>query len=214
MEEGKVKKYFIVYLRVLHGKEYVGKTSGFYSPDDLMKMRAGVNGNGYKGATRFYYAIQKYGWNNVKSKVLYFDLNEKQADMLETYEIIKRNTTNPKYGYNMTRGDGFMVDKELMEDLLKVNDYKSIKELIGDLDDEPKFRNTHDTNYGFVKMCKDKNIQGKKRIREQMKKYGVVESSFSHYTNEISGGRRYDPEFHELWTMKEIDCEGNIEPLF
>ena len=210
------KKVYIVYLRILHGKEYVGQTSGYgyVSLDDLLKARAGVNGSNYKSATRFYKAIQKYGWDKVTSKVLYYNLNENQADMLETYEIIKRKTTDPQYGYNMTRGDGYMVDSELMEELLAIDDKNGIKELLENLDDTPKFINTHETNFNFVQMCKKKKVQGKKRIRELMKKYGVVESSFTHYTNEISGGRRYDPEFNELWMTKERDCEGDIEPLF
>lgn len=210
------KKTFIVYLRILHGKEYVGQTSGYgyVTMDDLLKDRSGNNGSGYKSATRFYKAIEKYGWDKVTSKVLYCGLNQNQADMLETYEIIKRKTTDPKFGYNMTRGNGYMVDSELMEELLSTDDKNEIKLLLEDIDDTPKFINTHDAYCDFVQECKDNKIQGRKHILECAEKYGLVESSFTHYTNKISGGRRYDPEFHELWATKERDCEGDVIPLF
>ena len=86
--------------------------------------------------------------------------------------------------------------------------------LLENLDDTPKFINTHDTYCDFVQECKEKKIQGRKHILECAEKYGLVESSFTHYTNKISGGRRYDPEFHELWATKERDCEGDVVPLF
>ena len=50
------------------------------TPDELVyigatvqkpKARWGVNGSNYKTNTRFYQAIQKYGWDNIKHEVVF-----------------------------------------------------------------------------------------------------------------------------------------------
>jgi hypothetical protein len=112
----------------------------------------------------------------------------------------------------MTRGNGFKVNKELMEKLLETDDFS----LLDQLDDEEIEKNSHDDNYEFVQFVVNNQIEGKKRIRWYMNKLGLVEESFTHYLRMCSdpGGHRYNPEFHRLWTMKEIECEGNFTPLF
>ena len=201
------KKKFIVYERVLNCKKYYG-----FTMKDLYG-RAGGNGSGYKGCPIFWDAIQKYGWENVRSRVIFENLNEKQAKMLETYMIITEDTTNPEYGYNSTRGEGFIVDAKLMEELLKTGDIK----LLEDLDDEVKIKNSHKLVKDFVEGIIRDNVEGKKRIRERMEKWGIVESSLSHYLHASSdrgGLHRYNPKFYELWTKPEKLCEGDFEPLF
>ena len=207
------KKNYVVYRRTLWGKVYDGQTNGPFVPEDLLKIRAGNNGVGYKQCTRFWNdGIQIHKWENVKSEVLVSGLNQKQAAIVETYYIIKDKATDPRYGYNMTRGNGFKVNKEIMEKLLETDDFT----LLNLLDDEETTKNTHDENYEFVQFVVNNQIEGKKRIRWYMKKLGLVEESFTHYLRKSSdpGGHRYNPEFHRLWTMKEIECEGNYTPLF
>lgn len=207
------KKNYIVYERLLWGKGYAGQTNGPFSPDDLLKIRAGVDGKGYKQCTRLWKGIQLHEWKNVKSRVVYSGLNQKQAAILETYLIIKKNYINPKYGYNMTVGNGFKVDRELMERLLETDNLSLLEEL----DDEEMVKNSHDDCYEFVQFVVNNRIEGKKRIRWYMNELGLVESSFSHYLYKSSDGpgeHRYNKEFHRLWTMKERDCEGDVEPLF
>lgn len=199
---------YIVYKWVLNGKIYFGSTY-----QDLYS-RAGINGIGYKGCTRFWEAICQIGFEKAKGEIIAWGLNEKQAKMLETYLIKKYHTTDPRYGYNCTCGDGFKINKDLMEKLLQTDDIEIVKSILEYVDDNPKKKNTHDVNYDFKEKCKAKKIQGKKNIRNEMKKDGIVESSMTHYLYESSGGDRFDSEYYELWTTPERDCEGDVKGLF
>lgn len=62
-----------------------------------------LNGYGYKKQI-FYRAISKYGWENIKHEILYFNLTEKEAKEKEIELISKYDSTNPKYGYNVVEG--------------------------------------------------------------------------------------------------------------
>lgn len=201
------KKKYIVYERELNCKLYYG-----YTMKDLYG-RAGANGSGYKGCSIFWKAIKKFKWENVKSRIVFENLNEKQAKMLETYMIITEKTTDSEYGYNSTCGEGYMVDAELMDELLKTGDTR----LLEDLDDDVKHKNSHKKVKAFVESIVNDQVEGKKRIRERMEKCGIVESSLTHYLHASSdrgGLHRYNPKFYELWTKPERDCEGDITPLF
>lgn len=59
-------KKYIVYMHKLKidGRVYIGQTCL------SIEERAGSNGNKYKGCTKFWNAIQKYGWNNFEHIVL------------------------------------------------------------------------------------------------------------------------------------------------
>lgn len=61
------------------------------------------NGSGYKGQM-IYNAIQKYGWENIKHKILYEHLTKDEAEQKEI-ELISRYKSNKiKYGYNIDNG--------------------------------------------------------------------------------------------------------------
>ena len=91
------ERKWTVYLHInkINGKEYVGITS------TKPEKRWGSNGFGYKGQP-FYYAIQKYGWNNFEHKILKENLTEKEACDFE-YNYIKENDLVKK-GYNADFG--------------------------------------------------------------------------------------------------------------
>ena len=201
------KKKFIVYEHELNCKKYYGSTM-----KDLYG-RAGANGSGYKGCPAFWKSIQKFEWKNVKSRIVFRNLNEKQAKILESFMIITEKTTDPRYGYNSNKGEGFMVDAELMEELLRTGDIS----ILEDLDDDEKVKNPHKLVKAFVDSIVEDRVEGKKKIRERMKEWGIVESSLTHYLHASSdrgGLHRYNPKFYELWTKPEILCEGDFEPLF
>ena len=91
---------YSVYLHIFpNGKVYVGITK--FKPEYRWN-----NGNGYKRQPYVYKAILKYGWKNIQH-ILYQVDTEKEMKYLERYLIAYYNTTNHKYGYNVsTGGDG------------------------------------------------------------------------------------------------------------
>jgi len=80
----------------LNGKLYFGitKTSLY------LRFR---NGNGYKKQI-FGRAIEKYGWDKFNHIVLLENISKETACECEKYLIAKYNTTDPNYGYNITKG--------------------------------------------------------------------------------------------------------------
>lgn len=79
------------------GKKYYGITS--QEPN-----RRWQNGNGYKYNEYFTRAINKYGWDNFEHTILFSELTKEEAEAMEQTYIALHNTTNPKYGYNLTKG--------------------------------------------------------------------------------------------------------------
>lgn len=80
------------------GRLYIGQTR------TSLERRAGSNGIGYKGCSRFYEAIKIFGWNNFKCIVIMENLSEEMCNILEIELIKKFNTTDPKYGFNISSG--------------------------------------------------------------------------------------------------------------
>lgn len=76
-------------------KKYIGITS------QSLKKRS-RKGEGYKGCSKFYSAIQKYGWNNFKHIILFRGLTKEEAEQKEI-ELIKEYNTQID-GYNIANG--------------------------------------------------------------------------------------------------------------
>lgn len=89
---------FSVYMHVLpDGKRYVGLTS--------IKPSYRFNyGRGYKGNKQFYAAIQFFGWENIRHEIVAEGLTEEEACDLEIKLIAEYKCTDPRYGYNKSRG--------------------------------------------------------------------------------------------------------------
>ena len=49
-------------------------------------------------------AINKYGWENFEPKILKDNLTRNEANEFEKEMIAKYKTTDPKYGYNISKG--------------------------------------------------------------------------------------------------------------
>lgn len=99
-----MNKKYIVYVHIFpNGKKYFGITSK--KPNQRWE-----NGSGYskEGQPVIYYAIKKYGWENIEHKILYQDLTKEEAQQIEVDLIAKYKTNchryGDKYGYNMTDG--------------------------------------------------------------------------------------------------------------
>lgn len=94
----KEQKTWSVYVHVFpNGKKYVGITS--VDP----KKRWGSNGTGYYGQI-VYYAIKKYGWDNITHIILEQCDSQQKAKKLEQLYIQKYDSHNPANGYNRTIG--------------------------------------------------------------------------------------------------------------
>ena len=104
--------YVYKHTNKVNNKVYIGITS-------MEPNKRWANGNGYSGQ-RFGYAILKYGWDGFKHEVLYSGLSELQAKILEVSLIYFYNSTNPKYGYNVSEG-GYVVSEETRKKISKGN---------------------------------------------------------------------------------------------
>lgn len=84
-------------------KIYVGTTQ-----QDKVEYRWGSNGGGYKGQSLIWNAIQKYGWENVRHKVIICEtleeMWEKEKELIKEYD-----TTNPEHGYNCSTGGEYTM---------------------------------------------------------------------------------------------------------
>lgn len=88
---------YAVYVHVFpNGKRYVG-----ISKDVKRRFR---NGKGYQHQKIMYSAIQKYGWKNVETMILFDNLSEEEAKRKEIETIALYRTTDRRYGYNKTLG--------------------------------------------------------------------------------------------------------------
>lgn len=90
------KSTVYVYTNNITQEKYVGQTRA------NIKSRAGKNGNGYKQSTKFWNAIQKYGWNNFSIEIIDRKLEQMDADKLEQYLIEQYDSINN--GYNTQTG--------------------------------------------------------------------------------------------------------------
>lgn len=91
---------YTVYMHVVpNGKKYVGITT-------VEPKKRWNRGSGYSSNEEFYEDIRKYGWDNIEHLIVKDGLNQGDAEAMERELIARYNTTNPKYGYNFSRGGG------------------------------------------------------------------------------------------------------------
>lgn len=92
----KRKSLVYVYTNNITNEKYVGQTRA------NLKSRAGKNGKAYKQSTKFWNAIQKYGWKNFSVEIAGERLSQIDADNLEQMLIEKYDSINN--GYNTQTG--------------------------------------------------------------------------------------------------------------
>ena len=80
----------------INGKIYVGQT--YQVPQE----RWGCQGKGYRNCTKFYNAIQKYGWDNFEHIIIEEVYAPEEADKREQYWINYYNSVED--GYNLSYG--------------------------------------------------------------------------------------------------------------
>lgn len=86
-----------VHINKINNKRYYGITC-----QDVEKRW--LNGKGYTRNIHFNRSIEKYGWNNFIHEVLFEELTEEEAKLLEQMYIALYDTTNREKGYNVTLG--------------------------------------------------------------------------------------------------------------
>lgn len=156
---------YIIYVHInkINQKIYIGQTR------QSINRRFRHNGEGYQKCTRFYSAIQKYGWDNFEHIILFENLSLEEANEIEKYLIKKYDTTNPNFGYNInTGGNGFnafsgeiisLKNKEKWEN----GQYDNIKNAVYCIELQTTFesaleaeRQTGIDNSSIQKVCRNK----------------------------------------------------------
>lgn len=95
-----LNNYNVYIFRNIHnGKIYVGQSC------NIEKRCSPCN---YKGCKYFYQAIQKYGWNSFEQIIIKDGLSKELADIWEKKLISFFNSTNDKFGYNLSLGGTHM----------------------------------------------------------------------------------------------------------
>lgn len=109
------KRNYKLYVHISpSNKRYYGITSRKKCEDRWQ------NGKGYQTQLVFNRAINKYGWANFQHIILFDNLTEQEANLLEKCYIALYDTTNPKYGYNQSLG-GNIPNEEAKRKISEAN---------------------------------------------------------------------------------------------
>lgn len=108
-----------VHINNKNGKKYVGITSR--DPDVRW-----AGGRGYSTKLPIGRALNKYGWDNFEHKILFSNIDECTAKLIEKQLIQEWHTQDDNYGYNITSGgDGVPGLKHTDESKRKMSLSKS-----------------------------------------------------------------------------------------
>ena len=107
---------YTVYIHVSpSGKRYIGITC------QSLKRRWG-DGRGYKSNKHFSRAIEKYGWDNFEHIIIAKGLDKETAKWLEIELIREWDSSNRKYGYNLSLGgESWNCSEETRKKMSKAN---------------------------------------------------------------------------------------------
>lgn len=94
-----VKEKYCVYKHTnkSNGKMYIGITS------QAVEVRW-KKGFGYRYCPAFWRAIEKYGWDGFEHEIIISECSKEEAENFERELIAKYNTSDEKYGYNISLG--------------------------------------------------------------------------------------------------------------
>lgn len=109
---------YCIYMHILtlDNRKYVGITR-------LKPSVRWAKGNGYSNNQYFYNTIKKYGWDNFRHEILFEGLTREQACAKERALIKLFNTTDSKFGFNLSPGGegntGYHHSKSVKEKIKK-----------------------------------------------------------------------------------------------
>lgn len=104
-----------------NGKQYFGITK-------IKPNQRWSNGKGYVKNIHFTRSIQKYGWDGFYHIVMHDGLSKEQAEFLEIEYINKFDTTNRKFGYNISPGGNLISDESTKKRLKSRDGYTHSEE--------------------------------------------------------------------------------------
>ena len=110
-------KNYKVYIHIFpNNKKYIGITM------NIPNYRWN-NGNGYNRQKIMKNAIKKYGWENIKHKILFTNLTKEEAEQKEIELIAFYKSNQRKYGYNIENGGNCVgkMSKETKKKISKSN---------------------------------------------------------------------------------------------
>lgn len=134
----KMKNSYYIYKHTFpNNKVYIGITS------KKPEYRWGKEGKEYWYSNRkMFYAIKKYGWNNIIHDILFNNLTKEEAHKKEIELIELYNSTDSKMGYNLsTGGHGFNGLKHTNETKTKIS--VAIKEHFSSDEARQRLRDSH-----------------------------------------------------------------------
>lgn len=189
-----------------NNKKYIGITS----QDIKARWR---DGKGYK-IGYFGKAIMKYGWDGFEHDIVAENISESSAKSLERQLIALYNTSNSKYGYNLTYGGDGTVGYHVKDDVKKaVSEAQSIEvicegKVFKSIKECAKYYNI---NYGTMKMwLRKKNKMPQKFIVLKLtyknidcNTYESQDSKNKHFKEVVCDGK-------EFKTIKECASHYNI----
>lgn len=159
MEEGQIY-YIYMHINKINGKIYIGQTKN-------CEKRWRCNGRMYKpkegGQSRFWNAINKYGWNNFEHRVIMICNSREEANLIERKLIKEYKTQDENFGYNIADGGGspciYQNWTEEQKEQYRKDCSKRAKELWEDKD----YREKH-----FQSMKKALNTKEHKELMSQI----------------------------------------------
>lgn len=177
----------------INGKIYIGQTK--QKPENRWR-----NGEGYKKSPYFYNAIRKYGWDNFEHIILIENLDRDNANILEEKLIKEYNTTDDKYGYNLSSGGGSPVMNELARQHCREN--------------RPDINGANNPMYGkhHTEETKEKIRKTKEKyIGKNATRYGAV---LSDETKKKIGDGNRGKIIPKETIKKMVDNNPNRNPVF
>lgn len=111
-----LKNNYCVYIHKLKqdGRIYVGQTGM------SLKERSGSNGHRYKNCTKFYNAIQKYGWDSFEHIIIQDNLTLDEANTLEAQLIQDYDSINNGFNINLGGRNHEWTDEQRRQQSLRM----------------------------------------------------------------------------------------------
>lgn len=201
---------YTVYMhRTPSNKVYIGITK-----EENVCERFGSNGARYRNQV-FGRAIKKYGWNNIEHLILKTGLTETEAKEEEIQLIAKYNSTDSRFGYNITPGGDTVsvINREktskAIKELWKTDEYRQ-KQAARIVTEETRKRqsNSHlgkkfsietrqkmsDSNKGKHNFTEEQRKKLSEIVREQHRKEKEmgIKRDFSKCKNRSKGAKWYN----------------------